>query len=206
MIKNILFDFGGVFVRLNREEAVRRFQALGVHDADELLDPYQQQGLFLKLEEGQYGKAEFTVTLNRTYGLDLSEGEVGHALMGFLEEVQQYKFRYIREELPKELRLLGISNINPFIWEYARSGEMIDGGYSVDDFFEKVYPSYEYGLCKPDKSFFDLIVKESDIRPEETLFIDDGPGNTAVARELGFVTYCPENGEDWRPILDKMLK
>lgn len=206
MIKNILFDFGGVFVRLNREEAVRRFEALGVHDADELLDPYQQQGLFLKLEEGQYGKSEFTATLNRTYALALSEAEVGHALMGFLEEVQQYKFRYIREELPKEVRLLGISNINPFIWEYARSGDMIDGGYSVDDLFERVYPSYEYGVCKPDRRFFDLIVKKSDIRPEETLFIDDGPSNTAVARKLGFVTYCPENGEDWRPILDKMLK
>ena len=82
---------------------------------------------------------------------------------------------------------------------------MIDGGYSVDDFFEKVYPSYEYGVCKPDRRFFDLIVKESDIRPEETLFIDDGPANTEVARKLGFVTFCPENGEDWRPILDKML-
>lgn len=205
MIKNILFDFGGVFVRLNREESVRRFETLGVHDADGLLDPYQQQGLFLKLEEGQYDKAEFTEALNGAYSLALSEEQVGWALMGFLAEVQQYKFHYIREDLPKELRLLGISNINPFIWEYARSGEMIDGGYSVDDFFEKVYPSYEFGVCKPDRRFFDLIVKESGIRPEETLFIDDGPANTEVARKLGFVTFCPENGEDWRPILDKML-
>lgn len=60
-------------------------------------------------------------------------------------------------------------------------------------------------MCKPDRRFFDLIVKESGIRPEETLFIDDGPANTEVARKLGFVTFCPENGEDWRPILDKML-
>lgn len=206
MIKNILFDFGGVFVRLSREESVRRFKALGVHNAGELLDPYQQQGLFLKLEEGKYDKEGFTQALNNTYGLSLSLSEVRDALMGFLAEVQQYKFNYIRHNLPKGIRCIGVSNINPFIWEYARSGKMIDGGYSVDDFFEKVYTSYEHGICKPEKAFFELIIKDAKIRPEETLFIDDGPANTAIARELGFVTYCPENGEDWRPILDKMLK
>ena len=141
MIKNILFDFGGVFVRLNREESVRRFETLGVHDADELLDPYQQQGLFLKLEEGKYDKVEFTEALNRAYDLALSEEQVGWALMGFLAEVQQYKFRYIREELPKGLRLLGISNINPFIWEYARSGGHPDGRDAC------LYP----GCARPDR-------------------------------------------------------
>ncbi|MDO5016918.1 MAG: HAD family phosphatase [Porphyromonas sp.] len=206
MIKTVLFDFGGVFVKINRDESVRRFEALGVHDADHLLDPYQQQGLFLQLEEGQYNKEEFTEALNKEYQLHLTVEEVRYALMGFLAETQQYKFDYIQNEWREDIRLLGVSNINPFIWEYARSGQLIDGGYSIDDLFEKVYASYEYKMCKPDPKFFERIIEESKINPEETLFVDDGPANTAAARRLGFVTYCPDNGEDWRPVLDKMLK
>lgn len=206
MIKNVLFDFGGVFVKLKREEAVRRLEALGVHDAEHLLDPYMQSGIFLELEEGKHDRAEFTHLINSKYGLQLDEMQIEHALLGFLDEVQQEKFRYLREEWPRDIRRLLVSNINPFVWRYARSGEMIDGGHSIDDYFEKVYASYERGMCKPKREFFELIINDAGIRPEETLFIDDGATNCEIARDMGFVTYCPDNGEDWRPILNKMLK
>lgn len=42
--------------------------------------------------------------------------------------------------------------------------------------------------------------------PEETLFLDDGPANVQMAEELGFITYCPKNGEDWREKVDEILK
>lgn len=206
MIKNVLFDFGGVFVRLSRDIAVKRFEELGVDNAEKLLDPYQQQGLFLQLEEGKYTEEEFTDILNETYGISVTVNDVRHALMGFLAEVQQEKFDYLREEWPSGVRKLLVSNINPFVWSYARSGEMISSGASIDDYFERIYTSFEHKICKPKQDFFELIIEDAKIRPEETLFIDDGPVNTQVARELGFVSYCPDNGEDWRPILDKMLK
>lgn len=206
MIKNVLFDFGGVFVKIKREEAVARLEALGVHDADHLLDPYMQSGIFLELEEGKHNRAEFTQLINSKYGLQLDEMQIEHALLGFLEEVQQEKFRYLREEWPEGIRCLLVSNINPFVWRFARSGEMIDGGLSIDDYFETIYTSYEHRMCKPKREFFELIIKDSGIRPEETLFIDDGPVNCQIAREMGFVAYCPKNGEDWRPLLDKLLK
>lgn len=206
MIKNVLFDFGGVFVKIEREEAVRRLEALGVYDADHLLDPYMQSGIFLELEEGKYDRAQFIQLINDRYGLQLDEMQIEHALLGFIAEVHQEKFRYLREEWCEDIRCLLVSNINPFVWRYAQSGEMIDSGRSIDDYFETIYASFERGMCKPNRAFFKLIIKDSGIKPEETLFIDDGRTNCQVAREIGFVTYCPENGEDWRPILDKMLK
>lgn len=206
MIKNVLFDFGGVFARLEREEAVRRLEKLGVHDADEMLDPYHQSGLFLRLEEGEFTKEEFTETINREYKLSVTCDDIEYAILGFLAEIQQEKFRYLKEEWPEGVRCLIVSNINPFVWDYAKSGKMIDSGLSIEDYFEKIYASFERKMCKPNREFFELIIKDADIKPEETLFVDDGPANTAMARELGFVTYCPDNGEDWRPVLDRMLK
>ena len=43
------------------------------------------------------------------------------------------------------------------------------------------------------------------MRPEETLFLDDGPANVAMAREFGIHTYQPLNGEDWREPVRQLL-
>ena len=44
-IKNIVFDLGGVFIDLDHDQAVRRFKEIGVEDAEQLLDPYEQKGI-----------------------------------------------------------------------------------------------------------------------------------------------------------------
>ena len=41
MIKNIVFDFGGVIVDIDRDKAVQAFIKLGLTDADSRLDKYQ---------------------------------------------------------------------------------------------------------------------------------------------------------------------
>ena len=46
MIKNIVFDLGGVIMTIDQSEAVRRFKALGLEDAEARLDPYTQSGIF----------------------------------------------------------------------------------------------------------------------------------------------------------------
>jgi putative hydrolase of the HAD superfamily len=46
MIRNIIFDLGGVIITLSHDEAVRRFQQLGLKDAPQQLDPYTQGGIF----------------------------------------------------------------------------------------------------------------------------------------------------------------
>ena len=46
MIKNIVFDFGGVIVDISRDKAVQAFIKLGLADADTRLDKYHQTGIF----------------------------------------------------------------------------------------------------------------------------------------------------------------
>lgn len=43
MIKNILFDMGGVIFRQNSEEAYRRFRSMGVN-TDDYMGEYGQKG------------------------------------------------------------------------------------------------------------------------------------------------------------------
>ena len=59
MIKNIVFDFGGVIVDIDRDKAVQAFIKLGLTDADSRLDKYHQTGIFQELEEGKLSADEF---------------------------------------------------------------------------------------------------------------------------------------------------
>lgn len=59
---------------------------------------------------------------------------------------------------------------------------------------------------KPDLKFFQAVIDNEGINPEESLFVDDGPRNIEAARRLGFNTMCPKNGEDWTGELYSFIK
>jgi len=59
---------------------------------------------------------------------------------------------------------------------------------NLSDLFEKAYYSYRLGLRKPDKEIFEMVLKENNLNPEETLFIDDSPAHIATADKLGIKT------------------
>jgi putative hydrolase of the HAD superfamily len=68
MIKNLIFDFGGVIAPISREQAVEAFRQLGVADADQRLDKYHQTGIFQELEEGKITPDEFQEKLGQLCG------------------------------------------------------------------------------------------------------------------------------------------
>lgn len=204
MIKTIVFDLGGVLIHLNREEALRRFAALGVPEIEKMLDPYLQSGYFLQVEDGSMTKDEFRTALSSLAGKSLTHEEISHAYMGFLQEVAAYKFDYI-DELRKHYVIHILSNTNPYVMEFAESSEFLPNGRPLSSYCGQKFASCEMGMVKPDRRIFELMVERTGMKPSETLFIDDGPANVAMAKELGFITYCPANGEDWRNTIDEIL-
>lgn len=205
MIKNLLLDLGGVMITLNRDRAVERFHEMGIHDADSLLDPYLQSGLFLRLESGDFSRDEFVAELNATYNLSLTVEDVEYGLQGYFMRVDEEKFDYIRLSLPKDIRVFCLSNTNPFASHVMNRPQFLSSGVPMKEHFEEMFLSYEIGTCKPDPKIFEVIIERTGISPEETLFLDDGASNTAMARKMGFVTYKPQNGENWIPVVDRMI-
>ena len=67
-----------------------------------------------------------------------------------------------------------------------------------------MYLSYELHELKPSEAIFRKMIAASGMRPEETLFIDDGQKNVDAARELGFSVYMPAPGEDFGHILENL--
>lgn len=204
MIKNIVFDFGGVIAGIDRDKAVRAFIKLGLSDADTLLDKYHQTGIFQDLEEGKLSADEFREKLGELCGRKLTLEETRQAWLGFFTDVDVRKLEYILE-LRNSYRIYILSNTNPFVMSWARSQEFSSAGKPLDDYCEKLYLSYQIGCTKPERRIFDFMLEDSGMLPSETLFVDDGASNIRVGRELGFFTFQPENESDWREELSVLL-
>lgn len=203
-IKNIVFDLGGVIITIDRSEAVRRFTQVGLENAEELLDPYHQKGVFLELEEGKLSWTEFNDALRQEAGKNISDEEIAWGWMGFIADTPSYKLKMLETLRERGYKLYLLSNTNPIIMSWALSPAFSEGGKSLQDYFDKLYLSYRMGCVKPDLPIFRDMINDSGMVPSETLFIDDGAANIEAGKKLGFRTYQPVNGEDFREIFGQM--
>lgn len=203
-IKNVVFDLGGVLIDLDFNRSLSRFKEIGVDDAEQLLDPYEQRGFFLDLENGKIDAETFDNLLRAHTGKALTKEEIRYAWMGFVSDVPQYKLDFLLE-LRKTHRVYLLSNTNPIIQSWARSEAFTPAGRPISAYFDKMYASYEIGLTKPDPAIFKWMMADAPLIPAETLFVDDGPANIQTAQTLGFQTYQPGNGEDWREAVSFLI-
>ncbi|MBO8464409.1 MAG: HAD family phosphatase [Bacteroidetes bacterium] len=197
MIKNIVFDFGGVIADLDKQKAVEAFKSLGIQEAEKYLDPYLQSGAFLEVENGKTDAAGFIAAMQELSGRELSFAQVQNAWLAFITGISRKKLDYILSLRDRHYNTYLLSNTNPFIMDWACS-ERFPWGLPLDAYFDKMYFSYKAGFTKPDERIFKYMLEDSGIKPDETLFVEDGKANIDTAGKLGFRTYCPLNGEDWR--------
>lgn len=205
VIKNIVFDLGGVIMTLDPAEALRRFKALGLSDAERYLDSYTQSGIFGNLEEGKITAEDFRSKLSSLTGHELTFDECRHAWLGYRKDVPQRNLDLLKELRAKGYRLILLSNTNPFMMDWALSSEFDGKDSSLNDYFDALYLSYRLGIMKPAPDFFRQVLDNENILPEETLFVDDGPRNVEAAGKLGIITMCPDNGSDWTGELRSLL-
>ena len=203
-IKNVVFDLGGVIIDLNRQESVDRFVAMGIVDADEMLNPYHQSGVFLQSEDGSISAEEFIEKLSEMSGNPLSYEMVTHGWLGFLKKVSQPKLDYILS-LRSDYNIYLLSNTNPFVMDFAHTTAFCDAGKPITDYFDKIYASCEMKVVKPHRKIFELMLADSGMIPSETLFLDDGEANVKMGAAVGLHTYQPVDGEDWRAKVDQLL-
>lgn len=205
MIKNIVFDFGGVLIEIDTPTAIKAFTDLGLDDAQKYLNSYQQTGAFFALENGDISGEEFVDELSylchRTVGYD----EARAAWMGFVVKVQSEYMQWLQQLRP-QYRLCILSNTNPFLQGWARSSSFTPEGKSLDDLFDSLFLSYLMHCSKPDEAIYHKMLNDGNMKPEETLFIDDSPKNIEAARSVGINTLLVKNGEDWRPALTQFLE
>lgn len=211
-VKAIIFDFGGVIINLNRQASVDKFIELGVYDADSMLDNYVQSGLFAQLEAGLINADQFHRLIREKYNLSLSDDVIDDAFYRFLLDIPKYKMDLIRRlhngvynANGDKIRILVLSNTNEIQFPYCiRKFFNVDGD-SVENYFDHLYLSYEMKMTKPSEEIFLKLLSDEGIKPEEAVFLDDGPANVETARRLGMQVYHVMPNENYSKLFDDIL-
>lgn len=186
MIKNLIFDLGGVLVSLDRKRCLDNFSdKLGFEDFGEYLNPYAQKGFFAKFENGDITAAQFRDEVREHCKKEGVQDEmIDSALDSFLTEVSPYKVKLLLD-LKEKYNLYLLSNVNPIAWKKCCELFFQAQGVDIEDVFEKLYLSYEQKASKPGKLIYEKVLEDSGIVPGESLFIDDSAANIETGREMG---------------------
>ncbi len=201
MIKNILFDLGHVVIDIDFERSIQAFKNLGQKEFHLSLDPTLP--VFEEFEVGRITSEEF-IQYWRSQISGASSKDIIEAwnaiLIGIAPEILLLLYK-----LRKRYDLFVYSNTNELHIEWVKNYLKME--YAMDDWepslFKKAYYSHNLGIRKPNKKGFQAILKNENIKPEETLFIDDHLLNIQAALALGI--QCVHKSKD-TPLADVLQK
>jgi putative hydrolase of the HAD superfamily len=189
MINAIVFDFGDVFINLDKNGANVALQELGVKDWNEELNQ-----LNLKYEVGSISKEDFLNGIQK-HTNDASIENIGKAWNAILLDFPLYRLEFL-QMLSKKYRLFLLSNTDAI---HIATFEKKVGTTFYSDFyqcFEKVYYSFEIGMRKPNPDIYTYVLELNGLQAKQTLFVDDKKENTDAAASLGIQVWNLQVGEE----------
>lgn len=205
-IENVIFDLGGVLVDLDIERCIAAFRLLGMNRVADLVNPYYPAEMIGRLERGDISFHEACDEMRRLDNRPgVSDAEIAGAYGAFLTGIPVAKLRQIARLREAGIRTYVLSNNNPASMEVIR-GQFTADGRTMDDYFDKIYLSYELRELKPSEAIFRKVMADSGVVPAQTLFIDDGQKNVDTAQALGFAVYMPAPGEDFGHLFDEITR
>ncbi len=182
MIKAIIFDFGDVFINLDKEATTRSLKQMDIEDLPEFIiakNKEYEQGFVTSDEFSKYYREQFP---------QLKTEDFLTSWNAMLLEFPEYRFRFIQKLAEeKDYTLILLSNTNENHIEHIKSNVSFFNEFK--DCFDAFYLSHEIGLRKPEPEIFEFLLKQHDLKAEECLFIDDTTENTETASRLGFHTW-----------------
>ena len=193
-IKAIIFDLGGVILNIDYNKTSKAFTNLGVKNFDEMYSQKNANPLFHDLEEGKINEEEFYNAFKRSTQLKLSDQQIKTAWNAILLRYREEALQTLAT-IKNKYRLYLLSNTNSIHHkEFNKIFEDQIGSGSLNDYFDKAYYSHEIKLRKPGKDAYQYVLKENNLFPSETLFIDDSIQNIEAAKSLGLQTIFLKEG------------
>ena len=187
MIKNIVFDMGGVLIDYNPEKAL--YGELDKESADIALAEIFRNNIWSEKDRGVISAEEI---------LALKGGLIpAHAYDKVAEMVMNlYPFMPPFEETEKIVKRLKSNGYRIFLLSNA-SLDFYDEKKNIPalSYFDGYLISADYKLIKPEKEIYLTLFSKFNLRPEECFFIDDVEANCEASRSLGMKAFRLQRGD-----------
>ncbi len=187
--KNIIFDLGGVIINLDTQATFDGFTAISQY-TDWSQNSVDEVDLFLDYEKGTISSEEFRTGIREMTGnADLTDEQIDKIWNSMLLDIPPARLELI-QRLSEKYRLFVLSNTNAIhVPVFNKIVENASGKPNIGAFFEKVYLSHEVKMRKPEREIYEYVLNDSQLKPEETLFLDDKEGNLMAAQAVGIHTF-----------------
>lgn len=189
MITTILFDFGDIFINLEKKSSKEAFKKLGLYGSNEEL--LEKNDLF---EKGKISEDEFLNTFLK-YIPNGSKEEIKAAWNVVIGEFPLHRLEFL-QMLSQKYRLFLLTNTDSIHITFFE--ESVGMSFYTDFYrcFEKVFYSYEMGMRKPQPEIYKTILNQYELNPKNVLFVDDKKENTDAASELGIHIWNLQVGQE----------
>ena len=190
MIKNIIFDFGDIFINLDKKRFAKELLDLGISQEAEVNLP-----ILNEYEMGLISTEEFVAFFEAKF--NVSKEKLVKAWNSILLDFPKNRLKFIQELAEsKKYRLFLLSNTNDLHISWIQNNVGSEFYNSFKICFEQFYLTHEIHLRKPNVNIYEFVLNENNLIAEETLFIDDTKENTVSANTLGIHTWNLIPGEE----------
>ncbi|WP_040279956.1 HAD-IA family hydrolase [Psychroserpens damuponensis] len=178
-IKTLIFDFGDVFINLDKQGAMTN--ALQLFEVDEL--PEELVSINTLYEQGLISTKEFIDFYTENFP-KLSEKEIIDAWNFILKDFPENRLEFLKKlAKDKKYKLILLSNTNDLHMTWIANNVSFFEEFKAC--FDVFYLSHEIYLRKPNADIYEFVLKENKLKAEECFFIDDTKDNTDTASKLG---------------------
>ncbi|GAA3517612.1 HAD family phosphatase [Aquimarina addita] len=178
MIKTIIFDFGDVFINLDKPATEREFLKLG-----EDVNTKKMETINTSYEIGKITTSEFISHYQR-HLIHSTDTQIIDAWNAILKDFPRHRLQFLKQlAAEKKYRLILLSNTNELHIDWIKKN--ITYYKEFKDCFDFFYLSHEIHLRKPNTDIFQFVMNTHQLLASETMFIDDTTINTDSAAKLG---------------------
>lgn len=202
MIKNIIFDFGGVLYRIRYQNIPEAFEKCGIPHFEEIYSKQHQNDVMDQYEEGLISTEKFRCYIHSLASYTITDQQIDECwnaiLLGFPKEHEE-----LLQKASQHYNLYLFSNTNQLNYDRFRADMREQFGFDLfDRYFKRCYFSQLMHIRKPRAEGFRLILQENCLQPAETLFIDDSPQHLVGARACGLHALHLQDGMDITEFFD----
>lgn len=176
MIRNVIFDIGGVLLRLRYQPFIEYLAGAGIDMTD--LPKWLERVDLAAHERGEVSGEELLGRIAAMARRPLDPAELRSRWLDMFDRAQE--MFDLAAGLRDGYRVFLLSNIGDLHWQY------LNERHGFESLTHGVVASFRVGAVKPSAEIYRATERLFDLEPSSTVFIDDLPPNVAGARACGW--------------------
>ncbi|MEP2059463.1 MAG: HAD family phosphatase [Maribacter litoralis] len=191
MIKNIIFDFGDIFINLDKQAPLLEMAKFGFTESTPELDTI--------FKEYEMGLLETEVFIDKLQAIftNATKQQIKDAWNSIILDFPEERLKFIEKlKSDNQYRLFLLSNTNDLHIDKVKESMGMERFNRFKNCFQVFYLSQEMKMRKPNTDIYEFVLKENNLIAEETFFLDDTKENTDSASKLGIHCWNLQVGKE----------